>query len=379
MTQRLTTLCKTEFKDHATKSRFQFTVAHAERVKSYAPRVFHYVFDVRVFVLPLVPASVDFHSLFWKDIFPKHQPTVLKGCYLGEAGSGKWTAEYLKSATAERKDVVSVHVTDPGVKAMNYVGKKNYGFQSMSFPDLVEKAQEASQPENSELPRIYLRSMGLKPNKQTADFYASYPELASDFIVPSFIPITKQFSSVLRVGSSDLKLWTHYDVTDNLLCHLVGHKKVILFPPDQAANLYLPTDLNSSSSPITELDVKAHPEILDKYPKFATALEHAIEITLSPGDILFIPALWFHNVTTVDFAASVNIFWKNLEKPLYQEKDLYGNKDLVAGSAAMQATQAVAAEFAKLPKTVELEQYKQFYQVRCNQIISQAWAVQQEK
>ena len=30
------------------------------------------------------------------------------------------------------------------------------------------------------------------------------------------------------------------------------------------------------------------------------------------GDVLFIPALWFHNVLAKDFSVAVNVFWRNL-------------------------------------------------------------------
>ena len=57
---------------------------------------------------------------------------------------------------------------------------------------------------------------------------------------------------------ADTRLWTHYDITDNLLCHVTGTKRVLLFPPEvrclparppapaqDVANLYV----RSSSSP----------------------------------------------------------------------------------------------------------------------------------
>ena len=35
-----------------------------------------------------------------------------------------------------------------------------------------------------------------------------------------------------------------------------------------------------------------------------------IDFVLEPGDVLFIPALWFHNVLTVQWSVSVNVFWR---------------------------------------------------------------------
>jgi len=44
----------------------------------------------------------------------------------------------------------------------------------------------------------------------------SFPELAADFAPPDWVD-GNTFSSVLRVSSSGVALWMHYDVFDNLL------------------------------------------------------------------------------------------------------------------------------------------------------------------
>ena len=47
------------------------------------------------------------------------------------------------------------------------------------------------------------------------------------------------FSSVLRISSGRVRVWTHYDVMDNAYCQIVGHKKAVLWPPHEASRLYL--------------------------------------------------------------------------------------------------------------------------------------------
>lgn len=64
---------------------------------------------------------------------------------------------------------------------------------------------------------------------------------------------------------------------------------------------------------------------------------------LHPGDVLFLPALWHHHVTTMEgptaahtggssnggaWGVSVNVFWRHLPASFYEGKDLYGNRDL---------------------------------------------------
>lgn len=97
---------------------------------------------------------------------------------------------------------------------------------------------------------------------------------------------------------------------------------MILWPPSEVENLYLIGDKSEV------LDVE-NPD-LEKYPKFAKAVSYSG--TLKSGDIIFIPALWFHNTLSIEPSIAINLFWKNLPHDFYDKKDPYGNKDLIAGA-----------------------------------------------
>jgi tRNA wybutosine-synthesizing protein 5 len=71
-------------------------------------------------------------------------------------------------------------------------------------------------------PRYYLRSLGANPRKEPSQLRASFPELAADLDLGQLVPEERHFSSVLRVSSPGLRLWTHYDVMDNLLLQVGG-------------------------------------------------------------------------------------------------------------------------------------------------------------
>lgn len=58
----------------------------------------------------------------------------------------------------------------------------------------------------------YLRSLGADSRKQPANIQVEFPELAKNIVLPNFFPEEAFFSSVLRVASPQLCLWTHYDV-----------------------------------------------------------------------------------------------------------------------------------------------------------------------
>jgi hypothetical protein len=64
--------------------------------------------------------------------------------------------------------------------------------------------------------------------------------------------------------------------------------------------------------------------------------------------VLFIPALWFHNVVAPGPAGpsvAVNVFWRHLPRPLYEAADTYGNRD---PTPAQRATAQVAAALRSL-------------------------------
>ena len=61
--------------------------------------------------------------------------------------------------------------------------------------------------------KYYLRALGDDPRKDIANIHEQFSDLASDIQFPEFYPKEKFFSSVFRIGSPGMQLWTHYDVS----------------------------------------------------------------------------------------------------------------------------------------------------------------------
>ena len=103
---------------------------------------------------------------------------------------------------------------------------------------------------------------------------------------------------------------THFDVADNLAIVVAGHRRFILFPPDQVQNLYVgPLDFTLAGQPVSLVDPVA-PDF-SRYPKFATALESALVADLEPGDAIYIPSPWWHHVQALArFNILVNSWWR---------------------------------------------------------------------
>ena len=102
---------------------------------------------------------------------------------------------------------------------------------------------------------------------------------------------------------------THYDFSNNIACNLVGHRRFTLFSPDQIGNLYPgPFQPTPGGQVVSMVDLR-DPDF-DRYPRFREALGHAQVAELEPGDALFYPAMWWHNVEALDaFNVMINYWW----------------------------------------------------------------------
>ena len=101
----------------------------------------------------------------------------------------------------------------------------------------------------------------------------------------------------------------HRDPNDNLLAQITGRKRLVLFSPEDTANLYSPWHENCTPrrclGGYSPVDVD-HPD-LTRFPRYRQA--RGMEAILHPGEILFIPIYWWHHVTSLDVSIAVSYWW----------------------------------------------------------------------
>ncbi|MCC5898584.1 MAG: cupin-like domain-containing protein [Phormidium sp. BM_Day4_Bin.17] len=139
---------------------------------------------------------------------------------------------------------------------------------------------------------------------------------------PSLQAIGPQFN--LYNGITDFNLWAgagghteslHYDTFDGTLIQLAGQKRVVLFPPSQLSNLY-PFPLIGHLHHGLKLRSwfsQVYPDKPDfeAFPGLEDAFKHRYEVILNPGDVLYLPVGWWHEVSALGegFVCSANRFW----------------------------------------------------------------------
>jgi len=130
---------------------------------------------------------------------------------------------------------------------------------------------------------------------------------------PSYLN-ENRYRAGLWIGNK-IQVPLHNDFPNNVACVIGGRRKFTLIPPNQFENLYVgPIDFTPAGRAVSMVDLQ-NPD-LDKYPKFAVALEHALTAELSPGDVIYIPSMWWHAVEGLDdFNVMLNFWWR--ENPIF--------------------------------------------------------------
>ncbi|TRO96600.1 cupin-like domain-containing protein [Glycocaulis profundi] len=239
---------------------------------------------------------------FREEIAPGYAPAVLKdaaahwplvqAALRGPAEAGRALSALDAGAVAE------VFVGPPAIEGRFFYDPSMTGFNferrqsglAGFVADLAAAAQMA------EPPALY---MGSVPAPQIAPGFQAGHGLG---LVPSGVEPRLWLGNAITVS-------THYDLSDNIAVVAAGRRRFTLFPPEQAKNLYVgPLDRTIAGQPVSMADPD-DPDF-DRHPRFETALGHALTADLEPGDAIYIPALWWHHVRSLDpFNALVNYWW----------------------------------------------------------------------
>lgn len=148
--------------------------------------------------------------------------------------------------------------------------------------------------------------------------YLAYQPITNTKLAQPIIDTLEKLPFQLN-PATDLNIWLgpaghttplHWDSNDGTLLQTIGSKKLILFPPSQSRNLY-PFSVFQKTFPPWFSQV--HPQTPDfaRFPRLKTAMAHKLEIELHAQELLYIPAFWWHEVTSLgeSYTCSFNRFW----------------------------------------------------------------------
>ncbi len=253
-------------------------------------------------IAPLPERGAIDAETFACEIVPAGRPVVLRGQVadwpaVAASASPRETAAYIAGFASDRP--VEVMIGPPEIAGRFFYRDDMRGFnftrEKVPVPALLAKLIELAETDQP-APALYAGAAA------AADHLPGWAD-ANPLPLPAPAAVPRVW-----IGNAT-HVSTHYDVSSNLACVVAGRRRFTLFPPDQIADLYVgPLDITMAGQPTSMVDL-ADPD-LERYPRFAEALTHAMTAELGPGDAIYVPSLWWHDVQAAGpLDVLVNYWW----------------------------------------------------------------------
>jgi hypothetical protein len=250
-----------------------------------------------------IPAHelVDYESFVRRVAEPCH-PAVIRGLvsdwpvvrsaapsparfrdYVSQFDSGRLAEVFVGEAPIAGKFYYDEHLTG-----------FNFDRQRMNFGEALDRIVESAGRGGGR--SMYLGSVSV------ADYLPG-------FSAQNTLPIASPTASVRIWLGHESNVSAHYDSLDNLACVVTGKRRFTLYSPAVTDRLYMgPIDFTMAGQPVS---LAAAAERDDpRYPRFREVRDQALVAELLPGDAIYIPKLWWHQVeATSPFNVLVNYWW----------------------------------------------------------------------
>jgi len=249
------------------------------------------------------------------ELMEAQEPAVLKGL------AGHW-ALVERGREGAQAAIAYLQGFDAGRPVVGYTGDPGIGGRFFYEPELTGLNFKGARVPLAEFLDRIARHLD---DPDPPSFYIGSTDL--DAYLPGFREPNDLGLDFAQLGAERVlaSIWignrtvasTHFDMSNNFACSLVGRRRFTLFPPEQVANLYPgPLEPTPGGQVVSMVDLRA-PD-LARYPRFAEAQAAAQVAELEPGDVLFYPALWWHNVEALEpFNVMVNYWWN--EAPAFMD------------------------------------------------------------
>lgn len=227
---------------------------------------------------------------FLTKYYAANRPVILQGLMHDWRAMTKWTPEYLKERVGEEQiEVMSDRDSDP-LYEMNSAAHR----RAARFSDYIDLVYNSSPTNDHYL--VANNAFFRRPAGQAllADIGVFCEYMKRD-------PSPDQ--TFLWFGPPGTVTPLHHDTSNILMAQIAGRKRIRMIPANQWPHVY------NNVGVFSDVDIDS-PD-LARWPQFAGAT--ILDVTLEPGEVLFIPVGWWHHV--VSLCVSMTVSFTNFAYP----------------------------------------------------------------
>jgi hypothetical protein len=232
---------------------------------------------------------------FQHEFVMQDKPVVISGVANDWPACSLWKPDILKSMFGD----VRVPVRQSDNELDVFFGEST-AVTEISIADYIDSIESLNT--DSQRPS-YLGNLSL--TSPLAQEYFDQLKLHFDF--PNYFPENSGCDIRIWMGAANQKSTIHNDPYHNFNAQIFGKKLFLLFSPEEQEKLYVKKwDDELWTSPVDPQEPN-----LEIFPLFSQV--HGLKASLQPGDILFIPAFWWHQALSITTTININM-WLYTEK-----------------------------------------------------------------
>ncbi len=229
---------------------------------------------------------------FLERYYAAGRPVILVGEMAGWGAPGKWTPDYL------RRRIGPAVVEYQGGRSANagFEREKETHRRTGPFDGFIDAI---TREEGND---AYITAYNSAANRQ-----ALAPLFEDMGYLDKFLTTDRPAAEgMMWIGPAGTMTSLHHDLTNNFIGQIVGRKRLLVLPASEVGKLYNDRHVFSRIADLEDPSLDAA-----HWPRLPGA--HVYEVILEPGEILFMPLAWWHQVQALDF--SVTVTWTNFRWP----------------------------------------------------------------
>lgn len=228
------------------------------------------------------------------------RPVIVTGIVREWPAATRWTPEYLKGVCGDYRIEVRRHA--PGLDR-TFLEQTLWQWQKVRLGQFVDFITQGLNTPRADGTPFFDGEVWDWAVRTDSAVFRDCPQLLPDLDASRLMGADPdRFLPYLWLGPAGYVTGLHTDTMPvNFLAHLYGRKRITLFDAEQTPYLYPQTEQPIDYGMYSLVD-SFQPDLV-AHPLFAKA--RALQAELEPGDLLYIPSPWWHNVQSLGVAISV--------------------------------------------------------------------------
>ncbi|MEN3950026.1 DUF6065 family protein [Iodidimonas sp. SYSU 1G8] len=227
---------------------------------------------------------------FLEHYYAVGRPVILVGEMADWPALTRWTPEYLK----EKIGAATVEYQGGRTGNAGFEREKDLHRRQGPFDAFIAGIEKGGNDS-------YLTAYNSASNRQ------ALAPLAEDMGTLGKFLTEDPSAGMMWIGPAGTVTPLHHDLTNNFIAQVVGRKKLKVLPASEVGRLYNDRHVFSDIADLEDPGLDA-----ERYPRLPGS--RVYDVVLEPGEILFVPLAWWHQVKSVDFSVTVtytNFRWAN--------------------------------------------------------------------